>query len=170
MSKVLYRATSGFGLFLSLMYRGGCIFAIVYLAFNYRENPVVISIAALFFLYVFLAIGNDTIIVHPDRFVQKDDSILSLFLKRNYTVYNMDEIAAASLQQQPVPRVEEIVAATALIAMLPIRKNHADNDKPIYLYLKNGKTATILTSLEETKRLKIVALVNSLTNDPATGN
>ena len=163
MNKIIYKATSSYYFLGSLIARAGCIMGIAYLLFHYNENPVVIIIAVIICFFAFIIIGNDEITVYADKIVQKDTSIIGFLLKSKGTEHYIKDIQTASLKKGDgeSPGIFGVGVIMALVAFLP-KQPVRDNQREIFLDLKNGETVTILTDLGYSKIDKIVQAINSL--------
>jgi hypothetical protein len=128
---------------------------------HFEENPVVISIVILLCIFFLLILGDDQINIYSDRIEQTTNSLWSLLFTSKATVYYFKDIKAASLP--PRPSAEEVTGYFLFALLLP--KNSVRNStdaRPIYLDLKNGKTAQLLTNLGLTKMQMIVDTINAV--------
>lgn len=163
MTKNIYKASSDYEFFKSVFFKFLCLGAIGYLYFQYDENPKLIIILSLFCFVFFLLIGNDEILINSEKIIQRDTSIASILLKNRDVSYSLSEIKSATIPNKPDSDFSELSFAGLLVAFLPRPGlRHRDSSHPIILELKNGQIITIFTSLGETKRKKIVEVVNSL--------
>ena len=144
-----------------IILRLAATFGLVYSIVSFDENPIVISIVVIFCLLIILFIGDDQIIVYPDRVIQKTNSFASLFLKSPDCCYKIQDIKSAYLQS--TGSHTEIGVALLIYSLLP-KRNTSNKSNPIFLDLKNGKTVRIETDLEWNKMKKIIDIINSLAN------
>lgn len=107
-----------------------------------------------------MTLGNDEITVSTHQIAQINTSIWSALLKSK-TTYAIGDIKVAIFPLQEKSSITDIGAALLLISFLPKRKR-PDKQLTIKSELKNGQEITIMTSLEESKVLKIVTLINSI--------
>jgi hypothetical protein len=133
----------------------------VYSLSHYSENPpVIIIVAVLTFLFA-VFIGDDTIIIYPDRIIQKTNSLISLYLPFPGVTYYFKEIKQAYLESRPDCSILETSIALTL-SSLSENRNNSNTTTPIYFILVDGRTVHFDTELEINKIRKIVQLVNSL--------
>ena len=159
---IIYRASSLYSFFQSVILRFICVGCMIYLVFNYGENPTVIIIAEVLCLLFLVLLGSDTITVYSDKIIQSSNSILSLFLKNRE--YEIKDIKAASLEVRPPSTPGETGVALIIAAMMNSigRRRRLSNDPyPILIELKNGKTIQLLTNFDLDKRKAIVEAINS---------
>ncbi len=161
MGNRLYTGFSVFEFTWFLLLRIAIIVGLVFIVPHYNENPPVISIATGVGLLFFLVLGDDQIIVYPDKIVQTTNSLWSLIFHSKATVYMISDIKAASL---PPPASTEDMSGFLLLAfLLPKNSMRNRNDShPIYLDLKDGKTVEIITYLGWQKMQEIVDTINPL--------
>ena len=161
MKKVIYKAESDLRFFQSLLIRGGCIGLIIYLIFQYHENPPVILVATAICFVAFLFIGNDEIIVYFDKLIQMDTSIISFISKTKRYSYEIREIKRASLPQNTLPGMADFGIMLILTSFVPIRRNrHIQHH--FLLELKTGEIIEIGSDLRQKKIEAVVNAVNSL--------
>jgi hypothetical protein len=161
-NKRLYTGFSFFQFIWMIILRLAATFGLLYSIKSIDENPIVITLVAIFCLLIILFIGEDEIIVYPDRVTQTTNSLASIFIKTPDCSYKIQDIKSAYLQ--PIGSTAEFGVAILLVSLLPKGNTHNKDIRPIFLELKNGKTVTIETYLEWVKMKKIVDIINSLVN------
>lgn len=160
MDKRLYTGFSLIELIGTLFLRLAALFGLIYSLAYFDENPVVISVAALFCLLIVVFIGDDQIVVYPDKVIQTTNSLSSLIFRNTGTIYKIEDIKIAYLQ--PIGSATEFAGAFLLASLLP--KQNYDRSRPIFLDLKSGETVRIATNLGREKMKTIVKTINNLVN------
>ena len=160
MSKPVYKAFSVFEFIKMLFLRGCMLVAAGYCFSHFEENPIVVSIATFLCLCFVVFMGDDRIIVYPDRVVQKDNSLAAYWFNFKGHTYSLCEMEKAYLDSGPTNAFDEGVVR--LLTMLLPRKRTSDSSYPIHFLMKDGSRKQFTTNLEIDKSIRVIEEVNAI--------
>ncbi len=161
-SKIIYRGSSASDLFFSFIVRAGLIGLIIYLGFQYHENPAAVVFAGVLCFLIFSIIGGDETIIYSDRIYQSDDSLLSIMrITKGETIY-LSDIRLASFPEVVESTPAEIATVILFRSLLPKLSRPKKVELPIVLTLKNGGSIHLVTGLGENRNSEVIRILNSL--------
>jgi len=156
MSKRIYTGFSFFEFIWTLFLRIAAVFGLIYSLFYFDENPIIISLVVFLCLLAILFIGDDQIVLYPDRLVHMTNSFASLIFRQKGKTYEIQNIKCAYLQ----PKGSGSELAVGMLLAFMLSKRNSSRSRPIFLDLKNGETVRIETYLERNQMKKIVNIIN----------
>lgn len=161
--KPVYKASSDFRFFLSVVLRFTCLVGLVYLYYIFDDNQRLETVATISLALVFFISGNTEIIIYPGKVVEKTNSFASMILPGKEKQFEISEIKKAYLPEDINPGVDELTAVAVLAALLPGKHtNYGERWNVILLEMNDGKTVRLFAELSKRKREKAVAVINSL--------
>lgn len=157
--KIIYRGFSFLQFFHMLALRCIVLAALIYIAFQFNENPVLISILIILGTLLWLFVGDDQICVFSDRVIQTDTSLATILFNLKEVSYDIKNIKSAYLTPKSSDKGE---LAVALLFTWLLPKTSSTSERPIFFTMKDGSTIKITTLLDYNEKEKIVNTVNSL--------
>jgi hypothetical protein len=158
---IIYKAASDYNFVKSIVYRAICVAVMIYLFYNYEENPAVIIVAVIICLLFLFLIGSEDIIVHDDKVVISNTSIASVFTKHS-TTYLVSDIESAELQPLGESSLGKLSMIALKMAFMRNNRRAMKSDNKFYLNLKNGEVITISSEYDRYTLGEVVEAINSV--------
>ncbi|HWA34733.1 MAG TPA: hypothetical protein VG737_11410 [Cyclobacteriaceae bacterium] len=149
-----------FGFWKSLLWRMLCICVLFYLLIHFEENPPVIVIAGMVLLLLFLAIGNDELVVYRDRLVHTNTSLFQLLFRKGGKVYDLTWVQEASILERTRPGAFDIGAIAILISLIG-QKGSRGTRNTLFLDLTNGEQIRVTTDISNRRLRQVADAVNA---------
>jgi hypothetical protein len=136
--KPIFETSNGYKFFTLLLARLFCLGVILSAIVNFKENPIVTTLAIILFIFLFFWVGAESLVVYHDRFIDKWNTLFDL-LHRSKTYYYKDikSISLDGIYTQTFDMIEDVLTNVTTI----------DPWNSIELEFKNGKTKSIDTRI-----------------------
>ena len=129
-SKLIYRGFSFLQFFYMLALRCIVLAALIYTAFQFNENPVLISIVIILGIILWIFVGDDQICIYSDRVTQTDTSLATILFNGKEVSYDIKNIRSAYLTPETNDKGE---IAIALIFTWLLPDANSTSERPVFL-------------------------------------
>jgi hypothetical protein len=161
-NKKLYSAFSFFDFISCLIVRIAAVFTIGFCVYKYEENPFVFILIIITAFWIVFYMGEEEIVIYPNKVVQRNNSILSLVLKSYDKAIEIKKVKKAYIDELSSAALSDIGIAGLLHLLMPKRSRGASKKCTIYLELANGEVDRIETTLSGKRIKEIVHNINVL--------